>query len=401
MKPRNLMMLAIVAAALATLTTAGPVFATAANVLNVNVNPGLNGQGVNEPFGHATVCMPGTNNCQRIGRLLIDTASFGLRIFSQALTITLPSQMSGPDKIAECAFFGSSTAWGRVATADVKLAGEPTISNLPVQIINPQFPAGHRPAACSQIGVPIDQNPQQLNFNGFLGVGLFQSDCPACVSLTPANGYYACTSTNCTRTTEPLDLQVQNPVALLPVDNNGVLLNLPMPPVNGAASLAGVLVFGINTEPNNQLLTAPLGTFKVFTADPAFLTFTTRFHNTPIDFSFIDSGSNGFFYDNPSLPVCPGIAAPWYCPEALTAQHATTIGSDGLNSTVINFDIANAEDLFLTGNTVFFDLGANIPTQTPIFDWGLPFFLGRKVFVGIAGKSIAGVAESTPLWAYK
>ena len=399
MKPRILMMFAILAAALATLTTAGPVFATAANVLNVNVNHGPNSLGVDEPYGHATVCVPGTNTCQRIGGLLIDTGSYGLRIFSQALTITLPSQMSDPDIIAECAFFGSSTAWGRVATADVKLAGEPTISNLPVQVINPQFPGGHRPAACNQIGVPLDRSPQQENFNGILGVGLFQSDCPACVALTPANGYYACTSTTCTPITEPLDLQVQNPVALLPVDNNGVLLNLPLPPVNGAASLAGVLVFGINTESNNQLLTAPLGTFKVFTADPTTLTFTTRFHNTPIGFSFIDSGSNGFFFDNPSLPVC-GFDAPWYCPAALTAQHATTIGSDGMNSTVVDFDIANAEGLFVTGNAAFFDLGANLGSGS-IFDWGLPFFLGRKVFVGIAGKSISGVTESTPLWAYK
>jgi len=397
MKPRKLTMFGIVAAMLATLTTTSPVFAAPANVLNVNVNPGINGQGVDQPFGHVTVCTPGTNNCQRIGRLLIDTASFGLRIFAQALTVPLPAQKSGPDAIGECVFFGSSTAWGRVATADVKMAGEPTISNLPVQIINPQFPSvGHRPAACNRIGVPIARNPLQANFNGILGVGLVQFDCPACVSSTPANGYYACISTNCTRTTEPLVLQVQNPVALLPVDNNGVALSLPLPPVSGAASLTGQLVFGINTGSNNQIP----GTFKIYTADPTFLTFTTRFHNTPIGFSFIDSGSNGFFYDNPSLPVCPGIEAPWYCPAALTAQHATTIGSDGLNSTVVNFVIANAESLFLTGNAAFFDLGGNLGSGM-LFDWGLPFFFGRRVFVGIAGKSIAGVAESTPLWAYK
>jgi hypothetical protein len=207
MKPRKLTMFAIVAAMLATLTSASPVFAAAANVLNVNVNHGINGQGVDQPFGHVTVCTPGTNNCQRIGRLLIDTASFGLRIFAQALTVPLPTEKSGPDAIGECVFFGSSTAWGRVATADVKMAGEPTISNLPVQIINPQFPSvGHRPAACNRIGVPIARNPLQANFNGILGVGLVQFDCPACVSSTPANGYYACTSTNCTRTTEPLVL---------------------------------------------------------------------------------------------------------------------------------------------------------------------------------------------------
>jgi Protein of unknown function (DUF3443) len=394
MRTRNLTIFAVVVATLATLTAAGSVFAAAANVLNVSVNHGPSGAGIDQPYGHATVCVPGTNTCQRIGGLLIDTASFGLRIFSQALTIALPAQTSGPDKIAECAFFGSGTAWGKVAMADIKLGGEPKISNLPVQIINPRFPSvGHRPAACNQFGLPLERTPQQENFNGILGVGLFQSDCPACVSSTPANGYYACTSTDCTPTTQPLALQVQNPVALLPVDNDGVLLNLPLLPVSGAATLDGTLIFGINTETNNQMP----GTFKVFTADPTTLTFTTTFHNTPIGFSFIDSGSNGFFYDNPNLGLCFG--APWYCPAALTAQHATTTGSDGLNSTVVNFDIANEIDLFMTGNAAFFDLGANLGPG--MFDWGLPFFLGRKVFVGIAGKSIAGVAESTPLWAYK
>ena len=274
MKPRKLMMLAIVAAALATPMTAGPVFAAAANVINANVNLGLNGHGTNQVFGHVTVCTPATNNCQTIHGLLIDTGSYGLRIFSQALTVALPAQRSGPDVVSECVFFGSSTAWGRVATADVKLGGEPRISNLPVQIINRNFPSvGHRPAACSQIGAAIDRNPQQLNFNGILGVGLFQSDCPACVSSTFRNGYYACSSTTCRPITEPLDLQVQNPIALLPVDNNGVLLNLPLPPINGAPSATGQLIFGINTQTNNQIP----ATFKVYTADPATLTFTTTF----------------------------------------------------------------------------------------------------------------------------
>ncbi len=398
MKPRNLMTFAIVAATLAAIAAAGPVYAAAANVINANVNHGVNGQGVDGLYGHVTICTPGTTKCQTITGLLIDTGSYGLRIFSQAMTVALPAQKSGPDVVSECVFFGSSTAWGRVAMADVKMGGEPTISNLPVQIINPNFPSvGHRPAACSQMGVQLDRTPQQENFNGILGVGLFQSDCPACVSSTPRNGYYACNSTTCTPITEPLDLQVQNPIALLSVDNNGVLLNLPLPPVNGAPSLTGQLIFGVNTETNNQIPS----TFKVFTADPTYLTFTTTFQGNPIDFSFIDSGSNGFFYDNPGLALCSGSPPSWYCPAALTGQSATTTGFDGLNSTVVNLDIANAFDLFSTDNAAFFDLGANLGSGSPIFDWGLPFFLGRKVFVGIAGKSISGVTESTPLWAYK
>ena len=55
MKPRKLTMFAIVAAMLATLTSASPVFAAAANVLSVNVNSGVNGKGVDQPFGHVTV----------------------------------------------------------------------------------------------------------------------------------------------------------------------------------------------------------------------------------------------------------------------------------------------------------------------------------------------------------
>ena len=100
------------------------------------------------------------------------------------------------------------------------------------------------------------------------------------------------------------------------------------------------------------------------------------------------------------MALCSASPPSWYCPATLTAQQATTTGSDGMHSTVVNFDIANADDLFSGPNAAFFDLGANLGPG--IFDWGLPFFLGRKVFVGIAGKNIPGVTtESTPLWAYK
>jgi Protein of unknown function (DUF3443) len=389
MKPRTVMMLAIVVTLLATLTMlafADPSFAAANNVMNANVNHGVSGQGVEQAFGQIKVCAPGsTTQCQNIAGLLIDTGSFGLRIFAQALTVHLPVQTAGSDRIAECAFFGSLTTWGRVATADVTMGGEPTIQNLPVQIINPNFPAvGHRPASCNG-GVPLAQSPQQENFNGILGVGMVQYD-------GGSTNYYTCTPTTCTPTTQPLDLQVQNPVALLPVDNNGVLLNLPLPPTNGAATLTGQLIFGVNTETNNQIP----GTFKVYTAD-ANLQFTTVFQGQAVT-GFIDSGSNGYFYDNPNLPLCP-FDPPWYCPQGLTGQRASNTGSDGINTGTSQFAIANAEDLFLTGSAAFYDLGANLGPG--MFDWGLPFFLGRKVFVGIDGTTIPGVSESPPFWAYK
>ena len=385
MKPRNVRMFVMVAAVLATIAAARPGFAAAGNVMNANVNHGITGQGVDQVFGAIRVCVPGsTTQCQLISGLLIDTGSFGLRIFAQALTVHLPVETSGSDRIAECAFFGSLTAWGRVATADVKMGYEPKIRNLPVQIINPNFPvAGGRPRSCND-GAPIARGPWQENFNGILGVGLRQYD-------GVYTYYYSCGTSGCgSQISQPLDMQVQNPVALLPVDNNGVLLKLPAPPASGAPTLRGQLIFGVNTETNNQIP----GTFKVYTAD-ANLNFTTVFkgNSTP---GFIDSGSNGFFYDNPNLPLCLG---GWYCPGGLIAQSATNIGSDNVNSGAVTFYLDNAYNLFSTDNAAFSDLGANIGPG--IFDWGLPFFLGRKVFVGIEGKSIPGVSESTPLWAYR
>jgi hypothetical protein len=246
MKPRKVVVFAAVAMVLAALASAGTGFAAPNNFINANVFHGLAGNGVDQPFGSVVVCVPGTTQCQTMSRLLIDTGSFGLRIFSQALTISLPVQTSGGQKIAECAYFGSVTTWGRVATADVKMGGEPTIPNLPVQIINPNY--GHLPAICND-GKPLAQTPLQENFNGILGVGLIQSDCPRCASVPPSNGdgYYSCTSTSCTQTTRPLGLQVQNPVALLPPnpsngnipDDNGVMLKFTLPPPTGASILTG------------------------------------------------------------------------------------------------------------------------------------------------------------------
>jgi uncharacterized protein DUF3443 len=394
MKSRKLMGFAMAVAILASLTGARAGFAAANNVMNANVTHGVNGAGADQIYGAVKVCVPGsTIQCETVSGLLIDTGSFGLRIFAQALTVALPVQMSGPSRIAECAFFGTFTTWGRVATADVKLGGEPMISNVPVQVINANFPvAGARPAACNGL---IAQNPRQLNFNGILGVGLKRYD-------GEFTDYYACTTTSCNPSTivQPLANQVQNPVAMLPgnpangniPDDNGVMLRLALPPSTGAPTLTGQLYFGVNTQADNQI---PAG-FTVYMANPSTLTFSTTFRGRAGIPSFLDSGSNGFFYDNPNLPTCLG---GWYCPSFLFGQKATNTEFGGGNSGVVNFNIDNALGLFLTGNAAFSDLGAN--TGPEAFDWGLPFFFGRRVFIGIQGKTITGVAESTPLWIYK
>jgi len=72
-----------------------------------------------------------------------------------------------------------------------------------------------------------------------------------------------------------------------------------------------------------------------------------------------------------------------------------TSSASGPTSTV-KFDVLNADLLFASpANFVFPALAG---PNAGMFDWGLPFFFGRKVFTSIEGRNTpAGVG---PYWAY-
>jgi len=113
---------------------------------------------------------------------------------------------------------------------------------------------------------------------------------------------------------------------------------------------------------------------------------------------FLDSGSNAYFFLDASIagiPDCPSSLPGFYCPSSPTDFSATNTGANGATNTV-NFTIDNAATLFTNNNNaVFPTLGGPNPG---LFDWGLPFFYGRRVFTAIAGKSTPGGAG--PYWAY-
>jgi hypothetical protein len=341
----------------------------------------------NTAFVSVKVCTPGTSTCQTIDHILLDTGSYGLRIFRSALNGALPSPTSG---LAECiAFLDGSGEWGPVQTADVYLGGEPVVT-VPIHVIDPTFAAGQIPAACSPPNVSLDQNPSQAGYNGILGVGLFAQDCGSGCA-PPNNGnnwYFSCSGAGCSSTAVPLASQVQNPVALLPQDNNGILVQLPSVPAGGASAVPGLLVLGIGTQTNNM----PSG---VTTYPANFIgEFTTIFNGTSFTNSIIDTGSNGLFFYDPALTVCSTF---WFCPPTTTTLTATNRGAGGTPSGQVQFTIGNATNLFNSGNNVFAELGGPVPVQDG-FDWGLPFFLGRNVFVGIEGK--ASSLGTGPYWAY-
>ncbi len=221
---------------------------SAANVAPVTVNGALCSEGSypNKPCVSVTICAPGTTNCQTINDILLDTGSYGLRIFKQVLTVPLQQETVSSGNLAECIqYVDNSVDWGPVKSANVILAGESTVT-VPIQVIDSTFGGGAPPYnintghGCLKTTDTLDTSPSTAGFNGILGVGLFVEDCgPGCVSVAGNNVYFACTGTTCSGSTAPLASQVQNPVAKLPVDNNGVLVQLPAVPSGGIPSDSG------------------------------------------------------------------------------------------------------------------------------------------------------------------
>jgi len=356
----------------------------------------------NRPYTSVTLCKPGTNQCQTIDHIIIDTGSVGLRLISSAAitALGLPSQSARPagNQLGECYYYATSYAWGSVKLADVKMAGE-TASNIAVQIVaDPGMPSA--PTACSNTGGTPQNTAQEMTGNGIIGVGIGPSyyDCgPACASNATIGGYnlyFTCTSSVCQDTTVPITQQVGNPVALFPQDNNGVILQLQSLPNTGTPTAAGQLIFGIGTQADNGL-----GAAQVYTTDDNGY-FPTTYNGIVYKNSFIDSGSLFYTFQDNTLPTCD---SGFFCPLSVTSLSAINTGLNGTSGTV-NFDVltpdafANAVNAVNdVGEAATVALGSNTGFSSS-FDWGLSFFFGRSIYVAYKARATPG--GKGPYYAY-
>ena len=402
---------------------------TTSNILSIAVDGGPfasqpGGIYPNGAFASVTICHPGsTTNCVTVDNLLVDTGSVGLRVLqSEVSSLGLPTVNASNGSAAyNCvSFVDGSFLWGPVQSATLTMAGE-VASSVPIQVISSS--TANIPTSCSNGGV--NENTQtSLGANGILGVGLEPFDCGvACDtssgSATPPStspAYYTCSSSGCTPAfascgSECDDSssveQVTNPVVGFPLDNNGVIVELPS--ISGsAATLTGSLVFGIGTETNNQFSTSA----SVFTVACDFFNTTYPVGGQAFDIdpssctgpgSFIDSGSNAYFFYNVNnaLAVCPSTssAAAFYCPTSLTSLSATVEDPNTQFSETVNFSIDNAQTLFSSGDAAYSTLGGPVPAGDG-FDWGLPFFYGRNVYVAIDGQAQPSGLANAPWWAF-
>ena len=350
------------------------------NVAPIVVDAGAdptNLDSVDEAYATVTICAPSNPSlCQTIDHVLVDTGSYGLRLIYSTLTpsmaAALTAQTSG-STLTECTNFIDGYSWGPVRQINLSIAGEKA-NGLNMQVIGDPSFNGLVPSTCSK-GTPAEDTVDSFGSNGVIGVGLFQQDCgTACVANADDEEYFTCTNSGCSDTGATLAQQVLNPVAAFAGDNNGVIVELPSVPLSGANSVSGSLIFGVGTQSNNTLS----GSASIFPMN-GYGYFTTIFQGNSAPDSFIDSGSNALYFPNfTNLPTC---SDGFYCPNSVVPLSASMVNSTTNVQTPINFMVGYADSVTGAASVDF----AAPSGDNNQFDWGLPFFFGRNVYVVMDG----------------
>jgi hypothetical protein len=361
------------------------------NVIDLSVDSGPAGQDyTNGLFASVRICQSGTTECQTIDHMLVDTGSVGVRVLESLLTLELPDVVdAGGQVLAECRPFVDGSMWGPLKTADVVLGGE-TAAGVAIQLVGESRYA--LPRDCTGLAV-VDLDT--LGTNGILGIGVQVSDCgTACTQPVRSRAnpgyYFACPDTaGCSLAAVPTSQQVSNPVAALPVDNNGTIIRLPRVGERGAPSASGQMVLGVGTQENNGLAEATLVSLDDYGNS------LTRFPVGSLASyrSIVDSGSNAvFFLDTATtgLSMCTGGLSSFYCPVSTENLSATMPAATGTDIG-IEFSVANLAKLpssaYALDNLAGPMPGYPTDPTIPDFDWGLPFFFGRTVYTAIEGKA--------------
>lgn len=376
---------------------------------------------VNMIYTTVTVCQHGTKTCVAIPNVQVDTGSVGLRLLPSALgSVALTQIVVGGQALQECIQFGdTSYTWGPMELADVDIAGE-SASSVPVQILG-----GNNltvPSDC--LAMPVNSSLpnggdidtfQTVGANGILGIGDGQVDCGGfCEGIAQGETitgypYYICPGGTCDTVSVATTEQAANPVAAFTSsDRNGVLIAFPSIGATGATTVSGTMSFGIATQADNALGNATIysldecGDFPTVTYNGIAYTDTSCNETGSGLGGFLDTGSTGLYVSDSSTLNFLGISDcaqgtagnGFYCvsPGPTATLSNVAISGNGVGSGSTSLIIYNATTLLSTNNVVFNDLGSDSGTSpaTDFFDFGAPFFMGRTIFIGIAGEAVPG-----------
>lgn len=405
---------------------------------------------INKPCASVTICQPGTNTCQTISDILVDTGSYGLRVFPSGTnadgssyslsSMSLPTVTQSGRSVATCAqFMDGAALWGPVVRADVILvSGGERASSIPIELIESSY-GGGVPSDCDQGEAASDAS--DASYNGILGIGLSTQDCgidcdPAYNSSVSATGiqtslypYYTCSGDSCAQALVSVGNQVTNVVSAFPVNHNGLIFELPGVASGGAPSVNGSVILGIGTGGNsNNVMSSSAHTYYA-DANSDFatvfngVTYDDASTNDTITGSFIDSGSNSYLFVAPSGVECcltdsngdvlsstgscsSSDSSGWICSSysgsATNEGVDFTTGAPNGSGVTAYLDVENFYSLTSGNNLVFSDIAAadvGSSDNPATFDFGLPFLFGKNIYVGfqeVSGETL----ESQPYWAY-
>ncbi len=349
----------------------------------------ISGSSANLPVISVTVCEPrNTNRCNTIPDVLLDTGSYGLRLFSSSLSLNLPQSSVAGKPLYEKTDFLSGSVWGSVVNADVYLADQ-IASVIPIQLIQSSYP----PSMASHTKRFITKSSELGNANGIIGVGALLQDCGTSCAYSAFNSpYYTYDSASgtVTQTALPISQQIPNPVAKLSsaAYTGGIQIDLTSISANNLTATSG-FVLGVPTRlPNNTVKLALNSSADFSTGYTAQTTGSSQSTLT----SFIDSGSNAYFFPDSGIS-CSGNSFGFYCPStplSLTASMfnasiVNAVTGDLVNQTIpVSFAVKN----YSGATTAFQPNLAGYLSQ--YFDWGLPFFYAHKVYVGFEQQDNSG-----------
>lgn len=384
----------------------------------------------NVPYTTVTICIPNSKTeCQTINNIIVDTGSTGLRIYNTQFTqdflnqLTPASPTTGESGVVgECAQFGSGWTWGIVTQVDMYIgglnvagSGEKALS-LPIDLLTagPTFPT--TPTSCGDTGTYNDFG----GANGIIGINPARYDDEQGANSSQDSYYFNCTGTlnnTCVQTAYPLAQQVKNPIISFqpnpqyapesPPDNNGVIISLanteiPNAGSTGVTSTTGNLIFGIGTNSKNNS-NKP---YNIFYGNPSsqiksIQTFYAQYGTdveSTYNLSIFDSGTNVFLFNDNNIPVCAGTLSGFYCPDSNVLNLSAGIASYNGTTPSSNeaFSIINTATFFSQFNdtptssipAVIPGLAANSQSLSSglnnnVFIWGLPFFYGKNIYIGI------------------
>jgi hypothetical protein len=397
-------------------TTTGPAANNTVAITGPNGQPA--GNLLNGLYTTVTVCQHGTPNCETINNVLVDTGSIGLRLAQGTLgSVTLTPISQTGSALEECIQYGdTSYSWGPMELADVHIAGE-TALDIPVQLLGATTAAAPPSCLTNTVNPNLpnggdEDTPTTLGANGILGIANGGAagpwDCGSFCTTTAINLYYTCPGGTCQEVAVPVNDQAINPVAaFVSSDNNGMMITLPSVGPTGAVTVSGTMNFGIGTQSDNALPNVTVyamddcGDFPTVTFNGSVYedTFCNSNGGSGGMGGFVDTGSNALYVSDANTLFSEGLPISdcangngFYCVTGggtVMLSNIALFGNGNVGSGTVSLSITDAPTLFNTNNAVFNNLGGDSGTSisTDSFDFGLPFFLGKTVFIGIVGLS--------------